>query len=573
MQVIATAGHVDHGKSALVRALTGMEPDRWAEERRRGMTIDLGFAWTTLPSGETLSFVDVPGHERFVPNMLAGVGAVPAACLVVAADEGWQPQTEEHVRALDALGVAHGILVVTKADLADPSRVMDDVRRRLAATTLRDVDAVAVSATTGNCMDALVAALDRLMAGMPPPHAGGPVRLWVDRVFTIQGAGTVVTGTLAAGSIAVGDALALVGPAAAGEVVVRGLQTHRRSRESAAAVDRVAVNLRGVARADVSRGAALITPGAWSVTTEVDVRTDGEVAGDLVAHIGSAAVPVRPRPLASGVVRLRLAQALPLHVGDRLLLRDPGSRRVAGATVLDVAPSPLRRRGDAARIAATLTWPRSVGDEITRCGIVRRADLVAAGFTDDPSTYGAVVAGGFALSPHWIRDRAAAVDAVVRAAAGGGIGSAELGAQTGVPPDAMTAVLAATDAVEVRLGRAVVAGEEAESSEQLRAFLDRLAADPWAGLDGGGVDPAELSDAVRAGRVLRVAPGLYAAADAPARALAILAELPQPFTVSEARQALGSTRRVVVPLLEHLDATRRTTRDSDGKRFVVNSGA
>src|ERR1022692_2291089 len=152
MQVIATAGHVDHGKSTLVRALTGMEPDRWAEERRRGLTIDLGFAWLTLPSGQQVAFVDVPGHERFVPNMLAGVGAVPAVLFTVAADEGWMPQSEEHLAAVAALGITHGLLVITRADLADPSAALRGARDRIAATSLGQVEAVAVSARTGQGM-------------------------------------------------------------------------------------------------------------------------------------------------------------------------------------------------------------------------------------------------------------------------------------------------------------------------------------------------------------------------------------------------------------------------------------
>jgi len=559
MHVVATAGHVDHGKSALVRALTGMEPDRWAEERRRGMTIDLGFAWMTLPSGDTLSFVDVPGHERFVGNMLAGVGPAPAVCLVVAADEGWQPQTEEHVRALDALGVARGLVVVTKTDLADPAPVMHDVHRRLAETSLRDFDTVGVSAVTGDGIDGLIAALDRLVAALPAPSMDAPVRLWIDRAFTIQGAGTVVTGTLAAGAIAVGDRLPLDGA----DVVVRGLQTHNEQRESVTAVDRVAVNLRGVARTDVDRGLALVTPGAWTSTAEIYARIDADIAADVVAHIGSAAVPVRLRPLADGVSRLRFAQALPLHVGDRLLLREPASRLVVGATVLDVAPTPLRRRGDAARLVATLSWPRSVDDEIARVGIVRRDQLVAAGFTDDPVR--AIRARAYVLSRDWLRSKAESVEAVVLAAGPAGVGLAELG----VPNDALAAVLAATQGVVVRAGRVTAAGDAPEPSERLRAFLDRLDREPLAGLDGDGVEPSELAAAVRAGQALRLAPGLYVAADAPARAVAVLADLPQPFTVSAARQALGSTRRVVVPLLEHLDATRRTRRDSDGNRTVV----
>ena len=167
MQVIATAGHVDHGKSTLVRALTGMEPDRWAEERRRGLTIDLGFAWLTLPSGDQMAFVDVPGHERFVPNMLAGVGPVPAVLLTVAADGGWMPQSAEHLAALDALGISHGVLAVTRSDLADPGPARREALARISATSLGQVEAVAVSAVTGEGLPELLDALGRLAASLP----------------------------------------------------------------------------------------------------------------------------------------------------------------------------------------------------------------------------------------------------------------------------------------------------------------------------------------------------------------------------------------------------------------------
>src|SRR4051812_18607308 len=186
-----------------------MEPDRWAEERRRGMTIDLGFAWTTLPSGATVAFVDVPGHERFVPNMLAGVGPVPAAMIVVAADEGWMPQSAEHLAALDALGVRHGLLVVTRSDLAGPEDALNEARAEIERTSLGAVEAVAVSAVTGRGIPDLQAALDRLVRRLPVPDTAAPVRLWVDRSFSIRGSGTVVTGTLAAGSVAIGDELEL----------------------------------------------------------------------------------------------------------------------------------------------------------------------------------------------------------------------------------------------------------------------------------------------------------------------------------------------------------------------------
>src|SRR5580693_7216748 len=201
MHVVVTAGHVDHGKSALIRALTGMEPDRWAEERRRGMTIDLGFAWLTLPSGSQMAFVDVPGHERFVTNMLAGAGPVPAVLFVVAADEGWMPQSAEHLAALHALGISRGLLVVTKSDLADPAPAMAQAAAQIARSSLGQVPAVAVSSVTGAGMTELAAALDELAVSITDPDPGAPVRIWIDRAFSVSGSGTVVTGTLPAGTV------------------------------------------------------------------------------------------------------------------------------------------------------------------------------------------------------------------------------------------------------------------------------------------------------------------------------------------------------------------------------------
>ena len=261
MQVIATAGHVDHGKSTLLRALTGMDPDRWAEEKRRGMTIDLGFAWLKLPSGERIAFVDVPGHERFVPNMLAGVGPVPAVLFTVAADEGWMPQSAEHLAALDALGIRSGLLVITRSDLADPGPALAQARAQLAGTSLAQVPALAVSTVTGEGLAALVAALDTLVQGLPVPDAGDPVRLWVDRAFSMTGSGTVVTGTLPAGTVHRGDEL-VVTPACR-PVRVRDIQTLGESAPAAVGVARVALNLRGVAKENLARGMAIVQAGRW----------------------------------------------------------------------------------------------------------------------------------------------------------------------------------------------------------------------------------------------------------------------------------------------------------------------
>ena len=237
--VIATAGHVDHGKSTLVQRLTGMWPDRLAEEQRRGLTIDLGFAWAEI-DGRQFAFVDVPGHERFVANMLAGVGPVPAVMFVVAATEGWMPQSEEHLAALNALGVRHVLVVISKADLADPERAIGQARERIP-------DAPVVLGTDLNQVRAqLVSMVDRL----PPPDRDADVRLWVDRSFTVRGAGTVVTGTLAAGTVRVGDEL----EHAERRVTVRGLQSLGQDRTEVGAVARVAVNLRGVDRQHIGRG-------------------------------------------------------------------------------------------------------------------------------------------------------------------------------------------------------------------------------------------------------------------------------------------------------------------------------
>ena len=527
MDVVATAGHVDHGKSALVRALTGMEPDRWAEERRRGMTIDLGFAWTTLPSGEQVAFVDVPGHERFITNMLAGVGPVPAAMLVVAADEGWMPQTEEHVRALDALGVTHGLVVVTKTDLVDPSPALAEARQRLASTALRAAELVTVSSTTGAGLPDVQGALARIVSALPPADRDAPVRLWVDRAFTIAGAGTVVTGTLAAGTLRVGDELSING--GKGTVVVRRLESQGQQHAVVTPTSRVAVNLRGVDRNAVPRGTALVTPSCWLATTEADVLVDDDLAAEVMTHLGSAAVPTRVRRLGPRSARVRFARPVPLHYGDRLLLREPASRRVVGATVADLAPAPLHRRGAAAAVDFGLQVPVDPDEEIARRGRVESGWLVATGLDEQP-------VDGIRDGTHWLSpDEWARVHAERRDAT-----------DVGAPP----------------------------VSPELTALLERLLADPFAAPDADEIralDRAAVAAAAHHGQVLHLGGGVYVGIDAPAIAVKLLGDLDQPFTVSAARQALSSSRRVVVPLLEHLDAARVTRRLPDGTRLIVGA--
>ncbi|AGL17907.1 selenocysteine-specific translation elongation factor [Actinoplanes sp. N902-109] len=580
MQVIATAGHVDHGKSTLVRALTGMEPDRWAEERRRGMTIDLGFAWTTL-GAETVAFVDVPGHERFVTNMLAGIGPVPAAMIVVAADEGWMPQSAEHLAALDALGVRHGLLVVTRADLEDPSAATELAQAEIEQTSLGRIEAVAVSAVTGRGLPELRGALARLVAGLPPGQPG-PVRLWVDRSFTIKGSGTVVTGTLAAGALRTGDELDLTGVAK--PVRVRGLQSLGRSVGEVHAPARVAVNLRGVDKDTITRGAALLTPGRFLLSDLVDVRVHGDpVAGlpaTLTLHLGSAAVPVRVRPLGADTARLRLGRALPLRIGDRALLRDPGRHHVAGGvTVLDVVPPGLTRRGAAAARALVLEQLDGVPDvagELRRRKLIRGSELARTGV--DTATFPAPVAGEWLADPaHWavLQDRLR--DEVERHAKENplepGAPVEALRHRLGLPDRALVEALVRAPLV-TRGGR-VSAGGPAVPGDLIRAVetafegLGPFAAPEANRLAELGLGPRQLGAAVRAGLVVQLAAGVVLRAGAPEQAVRRLAGLPQPFTLSEARQALDTSRRVAVPLLGLLDSTGVTQRGDDDRRTVV----
>jgi selenocysteine-specific elongation factor len=596
--VVATAGHVDHGKSTLVRALTGMEPDRWAEERRRGMTIDLGFAWTDLPSGRTVAFVDVPGHERFVTTMLAGVGPVPAVLLVVAADEGWMPQSAEHVDALSALGVRKGLLVITRSDLMEPELARDEAREHLADTPLADIPDICVSAATGAGVDDLRAALDALTADLPTPDAGADVRLWVDRAFTIRGAGTVVTGTLGAGRIRVDDELELVTAGGTRRVGVRGLQTLGSPVEEVRGVARVAVNLRGLPREAVARGDVLLSPGAWLTGDLVDVRLHGvrgevpdpaALPEELSLHLGAAAVAARVRPVGPDTVRLRLRHPLPLRIGDRAVLRDAGRRAVtAGLTVLDLRPPEFRRRGAAARRAeelAGMDGTPTAAAEVARRGMARRSDLLAMGVAR--ADLDALAHSGAPAAAGWLVDPARAVEIAAELAAAVAAHDAADPLDPGLPTEAarravglpeprlVEAVLrhaGPAPGLAVRDGRVVRSAAQSlpaavrASMDVLRADLERapFAAPEAARLAELGLGPRQLASLAKAGELLRIADGVVLLPGADRRALEVLAGLGTDFTLSEARQALGTTRRVAVPLLELLARSGATVRTPDG---------
>ncbi|WP_243787649.1 selenocysteine-specific translation elongation factor [Saccharopolyspora gloriosae] len=579
MHVVATAGHVDHGKSTLLRLLTGMEPDRWSQERERGMTIDLGFAWTTIGE-QVLAFVDVPGHERFVPNMLAGIGPVPAVLFVVAADEGWQRQSTEHLDALHALGVRHGLLAVTRCDLADPAAATEQAQRRLQHSALGELPVVHVSGRTGAGLPQLHAALADLGDRLPAPDAAAAVRLWVDRAFTIRGAGTVVTGTLAAGTLRTGDRLRL--EPGGRDVTVRALQSLGEPLAEVAAVARVAVNLRGVPLEQVGRGHALLTPRRWlsSDLLDVRVRDAAELPRQLMLHLGSAAVAARIRPLGEDTARLSLREPLPVRIGDRALLRDPGAHDIAGgAVLLDVRPRALGRRGAARERARELAGMDGVPDgaaELRRRRLVRRDELTAMG-AEVPAA--AAEAAGWVLDPAHRDELAERLVRLLdehraRHPLADGVPTEAARRDLALPDPALLEPLLRTGTAReirtgggrLRLGTSPWPPEIAAALRRLRRTLTEapFAAPTAAELAELGLGAEPLAAAVRTGELLQLAPGVLLLPGADRRALQVLRELPEPFTLSQARQALGTSRRVAVPLLELLARTGHTEHLPDG---------
>ena len=365
MHVIGTAGHVDHGKSALVLALTGMDPDRLREEQERQMTIDLGFAWLTLPGGEEIGIIDVPGHRDFIENMLAGVGAIEAALLVVAADEGVMPQTSEHLAILDLLEVSRGVVALTKIDLVDdPSwldLVREDIERMLAPTPLASAPIIPVSSLTGTGIAALVAALGSVLGGVPPRRDIGRPRLSLDRAFTIAGFGTVVTGTLIDGVFEVGQEVELLPSRVKGRI--RGLQTHRTTVERADPGRRLAINLSGVEVGDLVRGDVVSLPGVYQPTRTIDVRfrllaeADAPLKHDqrVKLFLGAAQRIARVRllgtdklsPGETGWLQLVLDRPVAAERHDRFILRRPSpSATLGGGQVADPHPQQSHRRND-----------------------------------------------------------------------------------------------------------------------------------------------------------------------------------------------------------------------------------
>lgn len=600
--VIATAGHVDHGKSALIVALTGIDPDRFEEEKRRGLTIDLGYAWTTLPSGREVGFVDVPGHERFIRNMLAGVGPVRLVLFVVAADEGWKPQTEEHLQILDVLGIAGGVIALTKTDLVDAAGIelaTDDVREHVAGTVLAGAPIVPVSARTGDGLPDLIAALDRLVVEAPAPEEAR-TRLFVDRVFTITGAGTVVTGTLTGGCLRVDDEVALEPGGVRARL--RSLQTHKRSKDEACHVSRVAVNLAGVERAPLRRGVVLSEPRAFRPTTTVDaiVRPVRDVdripeRGAFLLHHGAAETAAKLRvlerlPDGALLVRVRTDDALVVDVGDRFVLWEAGRRRVVGGGIaLDAAPpraATPRHVAFLARRAATDDRQARADLAIEEAGAVRATELTqqVGAAPPAPSADGWLVADdlseavtaalvGMLEAFHAEQPLAdgAPLDAARRTVVEA-IRAHGTRAEPGIA-DAILDRLAAAgpitrSATTVRLSTHAVSltAHEPELDKLVAAISGEHEATPptVTQLVADGFDQALIDAAARSGRIVRISKELVVTPGVVERASAVARQhAADGMTVSALRGALGTSRKYAVPLAEYLDTTGVTRRQGD----------
>ena len=573
MPVIATAGHVDHGKSTLIEALTGRNPDRLAEEKQRGMTIDLGFAWTTLASGRAVGFVDVPGHQRFIANMLAGVGSVSSALLVVAADEGWKPQTEEHLAALDLLGIHRVAVGLTKSDLTEEvESAVERVREHLVGTLAASAPIVPVSARTGEGLDALRQVLDELT--VDAIDADRP-SLWIDRVFTVKGAGTVVTGTLTGGSLSVGQELASW--PGNRQARVRTIESHEQRIDRAPPGSRVGVNLVGAHHSDLARGTRLALPGALRATSRfhgtfrraryVDQLRE---RGAYQIHVGTATVAATLRKMGADHVLVQLASPLWLEAGDRYLLRDAGRHLVVGGgLVLDPAPqgrgSEISGRSQALSDAWAGGRDRLATVLLETRGMANRADLTAWSGGGLPSGVG----DGDVVSDERAAQLVEAAQDVVESyhrehplEAGmtvGGLAKA-MGLDEG-----LTRLIAGKSS-ELVLDGATVArvGAGAASVDpawELVAAHLRTAAPPT--LDELAVPLEVLRRLIRDGRVVRVADNLVYLPEVLQEVVARARSLGKPFTVSEFRQLIGVSRKHAVPLLEHFDREGTTIRQGN----------
>lgn len=616
MRVIGTAGHVDHGKSTLVTRLTGIDPDRLAEEKARGMTIDLGFAWVDLPAVGMIGIVDVPGHIDFIENMLAGVGGIDLALFVVAADEGVMPQTREHLAILDLLHIPDGVIALTKIDLVDSEEwielVAAEVREVVSGTRLADAPIVPVSGRTGQGIDTLRDALAQRLNTLPPRTTSGVPRLPIDRVFSLSGFGTIVTGTLAGGTLSVGDEVELL--PAGKRARIRGLQSFKTSVERVETGSRAAINLSGIQRHEIVRGDVLSIPGALRGTTRTDVqyrhlstaRRALEHNAQVKLFCGTAHSVARVRLLGAdrlepgdeGLLQLELSETMVLARGDRFILRSLSpSETIGGGAILDPQPARRWKRSDTAareRLQRLLTASpveiliaAASGERaLTRAELQRKADLSASVFEA-------------ALSQALESDalRRLGDDAYLASAAFSALNSRllatleayhrahrlrlwmpreELRSRLRVDAPTLSALIDAAPQVIaqgalVRLAAHTVTLTDAEQA-LMQQLLALYAASPFMPPTYEEAEAIAGEDLlhmlIETGELVQVSPAILFGREAYRQLLAgtlHLIDRDGQATAATLRDAFNTSRKYIIPLLEHFDAQGITQRRGDAR--------
>ncbi len=603
--ILGTAGHIDHGKSTLVTALTGIDPDRLAEEKRRGMTIDLGFAHMRLPSGLEIGVVDVPGHARFIRNMLAGAHGIDAVMLVVAADEGVMPQTREHLDIIDLLDVRYGIVALTKVDLVDEvwyELVEGEVRDALEHTSLRGAPLIGVSAVTGKGLGELTGSLEAIFDRVESRADIGRPRLPIDRVFTMSGFGTVVTGTLVDGAISAGDELQVLPGGAT--VRVRGLQQHNEKVDTATPGNRVAANLIGVEKDDLHRGDVLARPDVLAATRRVDARVHVLASAprglrhgaELLLHTGTVEVGCRAilleggaiEPGADGWVQLYLDRPIAAANSDRFILRIPSpSMTIAGGQLNDVAPRKHPRHDAAVRASLER---RAAGDVLQEelhkypRGVAVKALLKATMATDaDVSRLRARRSGEWIFAEEaWaaIADRAIGeLDAYHRAhPLRRGMPREELRSRLGIQPAAFQPVLkglADEGRIEDRQGEVAAPTHkvvEAASDGPAMRLVELLSTQPFSppslpeAMRTAGASAEMVRALAQRGEIVRLSDDVAFTRDAYEQGVVAVKELiagTGSVSVAQLRDRLGASRRPMLALLEYLDGAKVTRRVGD----------
>ena len=616
MYVIGTAGHVDHGKSTLVKALTGIDPDRFPEEKAREMTIDLGFAWMTLPSGREVSIVDVPGHERFIKNMLAGVGAIDLALLIVSAEESVMPQTREHLAILDILQITRGLVVITKTDLVDAELVelvKAEVEDTLEGTSFEGCPMIAVSAYNGDGIDELKATIDGILDDTQARQDLGRPRLPIDRCFTISGFGTVVTGTLIDGTLTVGQEVELAGSGQRARV--RGLQSHKTKVDATDPGVRLAVNLSGLSRDEVERGEILTIPGWLKPTYRLDVRlrmvknaphTLKHNEG-VTFHLFTSESPARVRLLDAerlsageeGWVQLLLSNPLPVVKGDFFVIRS-SEDTLGGGQVIDPNPSRRYRRFDNDVLERMMTLDQGTGGDIIisiaeqwgPCDLTvlsQRSNLSREEVTERVAQ---LTEEGHLVT---LGDFGNDADAVVYSSQGWDVLKSKVASalqlfhtqyplRPGIPAQEIRSRLSLSQPVYqralARLTADKVVVDEGQSlrlpdhvvtmtpkmEEEAAAYLQSLRKAPYSPLSDQQVNSELLSVLIDQGKVVKVADSVVFDASAyremTERIVQHLKDQGS-ITVADARTMFDSSRKYMLPLLEYMDQQQITRRNGD----------